>query len=157
MTSSRRWQRVGGTLAGGLVGLGLGLAAPAARDWLTSRRSAVTPEAANLLEYQRFQESIATHFRQPRAAWAPGAEEDFRGDLGLAATESGGELLKLDCRSITCYAEIRWPTRDVAVAGADRVVRQQFRRNCFQKIILPPPASKSPGTAQMMVDCGKPV
>jgi len=143
--------RAGGVLAGLVVGVGLGLAAPYVFRWVTTPR-ALDPAAAASLEYRRFKDDIRRHHASPGPSWSAEATSLFRSDLNAAAQKTGATIVNVDCRGVTCYVELKWPTRAAAMSGADRLVREPLRPHCSPKIMLPPP-DVADGAAELLARC----
>ncbi len=143
--------RVGGVLAGLVVGVGLGLAAPyVLRRALTS--APLDPATAASIEYRQFKNEIREHFKSPHVPvdW----ESQFKADLAAAALKTGATVVGVDCRGSQCHAALEWPSREAAITGADRLVREPLRPNCSPKIMLPPPGAAD-GVAEMLAKCDK--
>lgn len=143
--------RVGGVLAGLVVGVGLGLSAPYLfRRVMTP--AALDPAAAASLEYRQFKSEIHKHFESPRGPvdW----ESQFKADLAAGALKTGATIVGIDCRGSQCHVALRWPSREAAIQGADRLVREPLRPNCSPKIMLPPPGAAD-GDADMLAKCDK--
>lgn len=76
----------------------------------------------------------------------------FDADLQAAAAKTGASIHRVDCRGSRCYVELEWPSREAAMRGADRFVREPLRPNCSPKIMLPPPGATD-GAAELLAKC----
>jgi hypothetical protein len=112
-----------------------------------------------LPDAQRAEQQIAAHRAAIEAhdhelrdsGWAATAEARLTASLGQ--TVGGGQLVRADCRSKTCTAEIAWPSYGAASDGY-RSALYDFALNCGRQVVLPPP-EHGEGTyhATVVYDC----
>jgi hypothetical protein len=122
-----------------------------------------TPEvraAAILREYNEHKSLLEAHDKEAKdPKWAKEAERQIGDALGAFASAEGhsAKVGPVDCRTTSCTAPVRWPTRAAALVEASAFVEKTADAKCARRISLPPDDSdkNGPQEATMYLDCSE--
>jgi hypothetical protein len=106
--------------------------------------------------HERHHEALLrSHANEPKdARWAAGVEPKLAADLAKAAERGKFSIVGVDCRTTSCVGVMEWPSYAEAVRGYGAAMRQAYRVNCAQEILLPPPPNpQARYQASMIFDC----
>lgn len=88
--------------------------------------------------------ALRLHATQPvDDSWAPQASEAFRADLHASRSQTGAQVLSVDCRTNSCVARLEWPSFHEARRGFSPVLHSHYRVNCIKTVTLPEPGDPS--------------
>jgi len=98
---------------------------------------------------------IADHEQEPLdRPWASQAETSFWADIEPVASANAFQVVDTDCRTTSCTARIRWPSRTQARDTYATLLSASYRLNCAKEILLPDADDDSqPFEAVIVFDC----
>jgi hypothetical protein len=113
-------------------------------------------EAAARKERDEHAEKVAAHHQEPRdARWARGMEQAITVTFDEAKEVTGGAVESIDCRSVTCAVELRWPSQATARAHLLQTVQIVGPgMECQRQLTLPESDSgEEEVSATLLLDC----
>jgi hypothetical protein len=82
--------------------------------------------------------------------WAPVAREAFIRDLSARAQAGSYELIDVECRRISCAAQLRW----VKESSPRTLLSAKYEIDCIREVLLPPSDElDGAGVAYVYFDC----
>lgn len=91
-----------------------------------------------------FQSALRDHEHARRTAWARNAEADLTSDLETAGRLVRAEVRRVDCRTSTCTAELRFENHAAAAAGFPLILQSNHHQACTSEIVLDPIGDRDP-------------